>query len=120
MLKHPMVKWHIKQNIKKMMRNGIRPTIQINKNENNTLFELYRSSYKSINWNHYDEHSENLYYDILRCNKDNPNKFINLIGYSLFQNSTQEYLADMRVIYIPNNKTSYFYYLDSNEDSSIS
>ena len=106
-----VVKWHIKKQIKKMMMNKIRPTIQTNKNKDNTQYELYKSSYMSINWNRPDEHGENLYQDILSCEKDYPDRFINLIGYSLDNQTNKEYLADFYLIKNPRSELTFMYYL---------
>jgi len=109
-LEQNVVKWHVKKQIKKMMMNRIRPTIQTNKNKENTEYELYKSNYKSINWNQPNEHGENLYKDILLCERDYPDRFINLIGYSLDSRTNKEYLADFYLIKNPITELTFMYY----------
>uniref|UniRef100_A0A6C0IAB0 Uncharacterized protein n=1 Tax=viral metagenome TaxID=1070528 RepID=A0A6C0IAB0_9ZZZZ len=109
-IKSDVIKWHIKKHIKKMMLNKVRPTIQINKDKENTSYQLYHSSYRSVDWNKPENHSENLYQDIVSCETEYPDKFINLIGYSSYNGN--EYIADFYLIKNPHKQINFMYYLN--------
>ena len=105
----------IRNKVHLMIKNKVRPTIQTSRIENTSKFENYNSSLltlssfttlslSSLQLLHIDIEKicDNILSDIESCAYDYPERYINLIGYSLNNDINNEYISDIYVIKNPN------------------
>jgi len=94
----------IRSKVHLMIKNKVRPTIQTSRIENTSKFENY-SSLISISLSQsidVEKICDYILSDIESCAYDYPERYINLIGYSLNKDINNEYISDIYVIKNPN------------------
>jgi ribulose bisphosphate carboxylase small subunit len=94
----------IRNKVHLMIKNKVRPTIQTSRIENTSKFENYSSLMslslsKSID---VEKICDYILSDIESCAYDYPERYVNLIGYSLNNDINNEYISDIYVIKNPN------------------